>query len=311
MKLKHFSIALLLCSMMLLAVGCRPYAAPILTEVSPSETAFVIPLDEDTASQQKLNSLALIANKQVAAKRIEIPQRFRQTGRLWFEGQVIPTMRVIKVERKPVTREWKAIEAEDKGSIGFSVEMTLVASIPEDQAASYLYKYSTKSLEDVADQEIQSMVVGSFVEQCALYPLKDLFTSKGKIMTVVRTRVKDYFIKFGIDITNLDLKGNFTFESPIVQEAIDATYVAEQKKLAQVDLNITAKLKAQADKEVAAQLSGPIVLKLKELDLRKIELENQRAWIDAWGKGGAQVPQFITGSQAGNFLMQLPTPAKK
>jgi len=36
------------------------------------------------------------------------PSRWRKTGRLWYSGEWIDTVKVIKVDRSPITREWTA-----------------------------------------------------------------------------------------------------------------------------------------------------------------------------------------------------------
>lgn len=64
-----------------------------------------------------------------------------------------------------------------------------------------------------------------------------------------------------------------------------------------------AEADAEADRIRAIAANNPAVIKLREL-------ENQRAWIDAWSKGGAQVPTTIIGSDgksSNNFLLQVPT----
>jgi hypothetical protein len=301
---KNNCLLFCLVSLILVLGGCRPYGAPDIVEVAASQTAFVIPLDDGSEDQRQLKSVDYLEKKQVATKRISVPKRFRQTGYMYWNGEMIPTLRVIVVERKPVTREWKDISAEDRTSIGFSVEFTVVATIPENGAAVYLYNYNNKPLDEVMDQEIKSRISGRFVEECARRSLGELFTGKAEIMSIIRGHVIPYFREKGIEITNLDFKGNLTFESSDVQQAIDAVFTAAQRKKEQEDLNAAARAKAQTDREIAAQLSGPVALELKRLELRKIELENTKLWIEAWRHGGAKVPQYITGNQGNNFLIQ-------
>ena len=56
---------------------------------------------------------------------------------------------------------------------------------------------------------------------------------------------------------------------------------------------------AEADRIRAVAASNPAVITLRKL-------ENERAWIDAWKHGGAQVPHYVSGDGGSNFLMQLP-----
>src|SRR5438270_602515 len=80
-------------------------------------------------------------------------------------GHWIATVRLIKVARRPVTREWtkshntgtkprdEAISAESRDSIGFSIGVGCTANIPEELAAMYLYSYPSKSLAEMMDGE--------------------------------------------------------------------------------------------------------------------------------------------------------------
>src|SRR5438067_4196997 len=87
--------------------GCiKDYDKPEYTEIDTSETGFLIPLEGDTAGQAKFASQQYLEEKKVAAKRVQITHRWNQTGRLPNDGSWIPTVRLVKVKRSPITREW-------------------------------------------------------------------------------------------------------------------------------------------------------------------------------------------------------------
>src|SRR5947207_838865 len=89
------------------ALGCiRPYDVPEFIEVDSSESAFLIPLEGDTANQAAFHSVEFLKEKKVAAKRVQITHRWNQTGFMPRTGEWIGTVRLIKVDRRPVTREW-------------------------------------------------------------------------------------------------------------------------------------------------------------------------------------------------------------
>lgn len=126
-KRKPFLLAMITL-IAIIATGCKPVNVPDLVEVQPSQTAFLVPLEGETSKQTAIDSEAFYEKSKVAMKRIVIPKRWRQTGRMEWNGQWIPTMRVLVVERKPVTRQWEQLEggdqsegirAESKESIGF------------------------------------------------------------------------------------------------------------------------------------------------------------------------------------------------
>ena len=92
-------------------------------------------------------------------------------------------------------------------------------------------------------------------------------------------------------------------EQENAQKLVDQVKLERQLNEAQLQRKIDvekAEADAEADRVRAAAANNPAVIKLREL-------ENQRAWINAWEKGGAQVPSVVTGDGGGNFLMQIPT----
>ena len=110
---------LLLISTLLFASGCgviKPYNKPDVVVIEPNETAFVIPLEGASKSNQaSFDSIEFLNEAKVATKRIEVAKRWLKTGRLPASGEYIPTARVITVSRTPVTREWKPEEGKNQG----------------------------------------------------------------------------------------------------------------------------------------------------------------------------------------------------
>ena len=147
-------IALLVCggvtaalALVALLLFIRPYDVPEFVEVDSSESAFLIPLEGDTTNQAAFQSVEFLKEKKVAARRVQVTHRWSQTGFMPRSGHWIPTVRLIKVDRRPVTREWtkshntgtksrdEAISAESRDSIGFSIGVGCTANIPEELAA--------------------------------------------------------------------------------------------------------------------------------------------------------------------------------
>lgn len=66
--------------------GCvRPYDKPEFVTIEPHQTAFLIPLIGDTTSQASFESEEMLMQAKVAAKEIQIPHRWVQTGRIWLQ----------------------------------------------------------------------------------------------------------------------------------------------------------------------------------------------------------------------------------
>jgi hypothetical protein len=239
--------------MLSLTYGCRQYDVPEYVEVAPSQTAFVIPLEGETKAQAKFDSAAYLETRKVAAKRIQVPHRWNQRGRLWIDGEWMDTVRVIMVDRAPVTREWKsdgnnktkdnAIWTESSDSVGFSLGWSCTAFIQEEDAATFLYMYPSGSLAAVMDEELRGRIQQVAAEVSAKWPLDTLRTRKQDILDGVRSNVTAFFSARGITVTTLGMFGGMEYENEDIQKAIDATFINQQEKV-----NAAALLEAQSGK---------------------------------------------------------------
>jgi hypothetical protein len=239
--------------------GCvKPYDKPEFVEIDTSETGFLIPLEGDATQQAKFQSEDYLKQRKVATKRVQITHRWSQEGRLPGDGRWIPTVRLVKVNRSPVTREWataqtttangaiqrsdKAIWIESGDSVGFSMGFTCTAFIPEDDAARFLYWYPSGSLADVMDREVRGRVQQVAAEVAAKYPLDLLRAKKQEIADAVKIDLTNFFATRGVTITTIGMFGGMTYENPEIQKAIDGTFIAQQ-------LKVVAEAKFQAQKK--------------------------------------------------------------
>ena len=224
--------------------GCiRPYDRPEYAEIDTSETGFLIPLEGDSGVQAKFQSEEYLRALKVAAKRVQITHRWSQEGRLPNSGQWIPLVRLIKVNRSPVTREWtadaasgtasknQAIWIESADSVGFSMGFTCTSFIPEEQAAKFLYWYPSGSLAHVMDTEVRARMQQIATEVAARYRLDALRERKQEISDAVRKDVIDFFAVRGVVITTVGMFGGMTYENGEIQKAIDNTVIAQQLKV--------------------------------------------------------------------------------
>ena len=110
----------------------KPYDRPEYVDIDTSESAFLIPMEGDTAEQSAFPSLAYLQERKIASKRVQIIHRWSQTGFAPASGLWIPTVRLVKIDRRPLTREWtkssatgtstrdQAISVETKDSVEVS-----------------------------------------------------------------------------------------------------------------------------------------------------------------------------------------------
>jgi SPFH domain / Band 7 family. len=291
------------------ATSCRPYDKPEVKVIEPSQTAFLIPLDGKTSEQSSFMSEEYLKNSKVASKQVQIPHRWLQEGRLRSNGEYIPSMRLIVIERKPVTREWteseksgtssknEGIIAESKESIGFLAGMNCSAQIDEDDAVRFLYRYNNKPLEEIMDTEIRARIESKFVEQCSKLNLEDILVNKESIMNSVRSDVIPYFKDRGVNITVIGLKGELTYLNAEIQKSIDGKFESAKALETQRNENTRVLEKAKADAEAIKIQNETITqqLKLKELD-------NQAKAIDKWN---GQMPTYVSGENGAIF--NIPT----
>jgi hypothetical protein len=249
--------------------GCKPYDRPEYVEIDTSDTGFLIPLEGDTAQQDKFQSEDYLRARKVAAKRIQILHRWSQQGRLWIDGQWIPTVRLVKVNRSPVTREWmtsdshsadgqhrpgpgdRAIWIESSDSVGFSMGFTCTAFIAEEDAARFLYWYPSGSLADVMDKEVRGRIQQISAGVAAKYPLDQLRSKKQEISDAVSRDLTTFFSNRGITVTTAGMFGGMTYENPAIQKSIDDTFIAQQLKVVSA-----AKFEAQQKENDRIQLEA-------------------------------------------------------
>ncbi|MEY2440357.1 MAG: hypothetical protein QOI34_1742 [Verrucomicrobiota bacterium] len=264
--------------------GCvRPFDRPEYAEIDTSETGFLIPLEGDTRVQAKFQSEEYLRQLKVAAKRVQITHRWSQEGRLPNSGRWIPTVRLIKVNRSPVTREWtaeaatgtaarnQAVWVESSDSVGFSMGFTCTTFIPEEQAAKFLYWYPSGSLADVMDAEVRGRIQQMAAEIAAKYRLDALRARKQEISDAVKRDITEFFVQRGVAITTIGMFGGMTYENREIQKAIDNTVIAQQLKVvneakfeAQQRDNDRVELEANAVAERARRIASG------EADAKKI-----------------------------------------
>jgi SPFH domain / Band 7 family len=224
--------------------GCvRPYDRPEYAEIDTSETGFLIPLEGNTTTQARFQSEEYLRELKVAAKRVQITHRWSQEGRLPNSGRWISTVRLIKVNRSPVTREWtaeattgtasknQAIWIESSDSVGFSMGFTCTAFISEEEAAKFLYWYPSGSLAQVMDSEVRARIQQVAAEIAAKYPLDALRARKQEIADAVKNDIRTFFAQRGVTITTIGMFGGMTYENAEIQKSIDNTVIAQQLKV--------------------------------------------------------------------------------
>jgi len=318
---RHADKAALLAALLVLPFisGCKPYDRPEYVEIDTSETGFLIPLEGDTTQQAKFQSEDYLRQRKVAAKRVQITHRWSQQGRLGWDGQWIPSVRLVKVNRSPLTREWmssdhrnadgqrrpdgrdQAIWIESADSVGFSMGFTCTGFIAEEDAAKFLYWYPSGTLADVMDREVRGRIQQSAAEVAAKYPLDQLRAKKQEISDAVKHDLTNYFTGRGISVTTVGMFGGMTYENPAIQKSIDETFIAQQLKVVSA-----AKFEAQQKENDRVQLEAEgLAIKARQeaqglADARKLTAQAEAGAIREINKAAQE-------AQSNPLLLQLKT----
>lgn len=245
MKKLNFSslTMLLLIGVLAFTSGCRkPYDKPTFKDIKANETAFMIQAMGDTENQDMFASPEMLAKNLVAAKKIQIPHRWVQTGRKNWVGHYEDAVLFLVVNRSPVTRVWdadaskgtssqnQALTAESGDSLFVSTGFTLTGYIEPVDASKFLYKFQGDSLATVIDTQVKNSIQTKFTELCAEYDLMKLPQQKTTMMKAIRDEVIPFYKAWGITLgADMGFVGGFTYTDAIQLE-IDEVFKAEKGK---------------------------------------------------------------------------------
>lgn len=317
--------------------GClKSYNEPVFVSIDPNETAYVIPLTGNTDDQAKFNSVDFLEQHKVGAKRIQVPRVWVDNGYMYGSGYYQDAVRVIKVDRTPVTiqfeqndqsldqnghmhREDNAIWLESRDSIGFSMGFSATLRIEENDTSTYLYRYPGVSLAQEAKSEVKARIQSDASAFAAQYNLDTLRSLKNELMQAVRSDVVPYFASRGITITTVAQFGGMVYDDKDIQSAINGTFVAQQSKVvaaalltAQKDINTKSDETAHQDQlnaitrangeaqaiKLVADASREAASNPVFLKLRELEIDGKR--IEKWN--GVTPSTLIEGAGQGSGM---------
>lgn len=303
--------------------ACGPARVEKFEEIGEHQTAFMVPLEGAAKSgQAKFMSIEYLNEAKVATKRVSLPLRKHVTGRFWFDYEWIPTMKVIKVDRTPVTREWtgdektgttaknQALWVESLDSIGFGVGVNITALIREEDAATFLYYYAGKPLKDVVDENVRGKVNSILSREFAKYELEGARKKKNDVFAEIAKETIADFKQYGVTITNLGLAEGMVYDNPDIQKSIDAVFGAEMKiqsedRLAEAQKATNARLFSIAENErkQAEEFAKAAEARKKQADV-EVAIKFADAiliWANKWD---GHLPEKIL-PEGSNLLMGL------
>jgi len=300
--MKNFFKPLIALAFIIGVTGCMgPPELPLYEEIKPNESAYVIPLEgASKANQGKFDSAAFLNEHKVAAKRIYLPLKKITTGRMPGSYKWVPTVRVITVDRSPITFVWEAnsgIDVESMDSIGFTVGINISAYILEADTSTFLYHYPAGSLQKVLSKIVKSKATEILSREFAKYDLEGDASNmgarqrKGQIVEIAKKELADFFSQSGVTISTFGLIGGLSYEDKEIQEAINDNFKSELDiknkeniRLAQKETNKNNVAIATADKDAAIQFAKAAEARKKQVGLEidlllaKAEFEKSKRW---------------------------------
>ncbi len=227
--------------------------------ILPNHTAFWVPGMGDTKSNQvSSESEQFFRENKVPGKFFIIPH-VKLSGSTYVGWDYyIPAGRLIVVDRAPFFHEWtklgrgtdsksdQSFPCHSKDNIEVSAEMSLAASVTEENAAKFLFYfgvnqpagdaatpeviftsvYQGRSLAQVMGSwgrgEIQSRVCRHINE----HAIEDLALNGNAVLDSIQSEARKFFADFGITIEYVGWAGGFSYP-PEVSAAINTRFAAE------------------------------------------------------------------------------------
>jgi len=240
--------------------------------ILPNESAFWIPdAGANKDNQAQLESEAYLNANKVSLKRFIVPHAKLQGSGGFFDF-FVPSGRLIIVDRTPFSREW--VDATDRGTskgkegfpcqskegLNVTVGVALGASVSEQNAAKYLYRFGVKppqgdrgdpkviftsvyysrSVKEVMDDFGRKKVSEVVCDQITSRSFDQVNADAKAIKDAAAKTIAEYFATLGITIDFVGWADTFSFDKE-VQEAVNRRYIASQ------DQAIAAALAPYAD----------------------------------------------------------------
>lgn len=243
--------------------------------ILPNESAFFVPdVGANKDTQAKFGSQDYYEANKIAAKRFHMPHQILSNSGV-FSNFVVPSGRLIIVDRTPYHREWTAsaqrgtskndqsFPCQSSEGLNVTVEIAVAASVTEDNSAKFLYYFGVnppqgdrndpkviftsvyygRNLAQVMDTVGRGIVQSVVCEQIGQRPLDQANAQATAIIKATREQSSKFLADRGITVDYMGWAGTFTFDDT-VQTAINNKYIADKVRdsipvlQAQADINV-------------------------------------------------------------------------
>lgn len=267
--MKKIIVIMLVILTALCLVGCKPFDVPEYVEIASNETAFIVPLSGKTSSQAEFMSEEYLRENMIATKRVQIPHEEVKTGKHFWEIRYQATVKVLRVDRTPVSVTWGAesvstkVAVETKESIGFTIPISITAMIEQSDAPKFLYKYTeNKTLSSVVNTDVNAFIKTQASQRFGVYTFEECKLKKKEILESIFTDAKVFFKDYGITLSQFGMTDGLIFDNAGIQQAVDKQILLQ------------AEGRALKEKEINSQIEREIALKNAQNEAR---IANEKA----------------------------------
>lgn len=321
MKKQGFLLALAFAAIIAVSLftGCakQPYDKPEYKDIPSNCTAFLIPTNGKTASQAQFMSEDYLRDNKVAKTSVQINHEWVKTGKKANDGYYRALETLVLVDRTPYSVTWTKyvgngntdsdlnplrIAVESKESVGFTIPISLTASITEPDAVSFLYKYTEgRTLKSVVDTDVNSYIKTRAAAKFGSLTLTECKSTKQAVLDAIFTDATAYFKQFGITLGQFGMTDGFYYDDEKYQAEINrsmlldlegknlATVEANAEKQRQIDFKNAANKTRIANEQAQA---APAMMRLQEIENSKIIAEAQAEAIVEFAKN-ATLPNIL------------------
>jgi hypothetical protein len=318
------SLAAFACAASLLCGGCAPPKVEQFAEIEKDEMGFLVPVEgENKDSQAEISSAEAYKDAKVLGKRISLPLRLQTQGR--FDWKWIPTMRVIKAKRTPVTRVWtadpfsgtsaknEALDVQSKDGVKLAVPVVASALITDEDGPLFQASYHGKTLEQVLDEDVRGHCLTQLQKKFQQAEMLQGREEKVTYLADVEKSGQEVFKAKGVTLLYVGSVKGLIYKDKQVQASIDKEYLKQLEerrlgfqKLAEQVRNQTAVEVAEASQQ-AAQLAEEVKEPLQLMVALKVAQERADVNVTAGGKFAGKMPRMVlpAGAQQPPVLLNL------
>ncbi|OON71195.1 hypothetical protein B0919_03210 [Hymenobacter sp. CRA2] len=211
-------------------------------------------------------------------------------------------------------KEYEEFEVQSKDGSGFGVAPSLNYFIQQDKVDDIFRQYR-RPLPDIENGFLKTAVYEAYRVATNRYTADSLISNRGSYEAQVKAALINQLQGVGITVQQITTK----LEPPAsLKAAIDAKNTAVQtglqteNRIRQAEAQARINIAEAEGRAKAIRIAADAQAYANEKQQQSLTpLLVQMRWIEAWEKGGSQVPTYTGGAGGSQFLMQMPQPGKQ